>query len=111
VYCRAQLGELSEYNEQLKAVDAQVMAISTDDLSKAMLIVERLDLPFPILYDPSADVVSQYGVYNLLRDGLATPSTFIIDKNGVIRWKYVANEYTERPSAEDVMEQLRVIEG
>ncbi len=87
------------------------MAVSTDDLSKAQYIVERLGLPFPVLYNPEADVVKDYGVYNLRGDGLATASTFVIDKNGVIRWKYVAKTLNDRPSASDVIEQLRRLQG
>ena len=66
------------------------MAISTDDLSKAQYMADRVGIPFPVLYDPDADVVREYGVYNLRLDGLATPSTFIIDKKGIIRYKNLA---------------------
>jgi len=56
--------------------------------------------------------VKQYGVYNTFRDRLAAPSTFIIDKQGVIRWKYLGkNRYTDRPSVKQVIEQLQTIEG
>lgn len=85
--------------------------MSTDDLSGAESIAKSLDIPFPVLYDPPANVVKQYGVFNLLGDGLATGSTFIIDKKGVIRWKYVAERYDQLPSTQDVIEQLEMIEG
>lgn len=87
------------------------MAISTDDLSKANLIAERLELPFPILYNPDAATVNDYGVYNLLRDRLATPSTFVIDKSGIIRWKYIGRGINDRPTTKQVLNQLRQLEG
>ena len=87
------------------------MAISTDDLSKAQYMAEGVGIPFPVLYDPDADVVRDYGVFNLRRDGLAAPSTFIIDKEGIIRFKQVGLSTSDRPSTQQVLEQLRLLEG
>ena len=65
-----------------------------------------IGIPFPILYNKDADVVKAYGVYDLLGDGLATPSTFIIDKQGVIRWKRVGSSVGDRPPTSKVLEEL-----
>lgn len=72
-----------------------------------------IGIPFHVLYDPGTGVVKKYGVYDILSDSprLAAPSTFIIDRHGIIRWKFVANRYTDRPSADQVLEQLRLIES
>ena len=88
-----------------------IFAISTDDLSGARSIASRVGISFPVLYNPAADVVEAYGVYDLLGDGLATPSTFLIDKQGVIRWKYVARGIADRPSVSQVLEQLSKLDG
>ena len=74
-------------------------------------MVEQLNIPFPILYDPSREVPEAYGVYNLLGDRLATPSTFIVDMNGVIKWKFVGSSIGDRPSIPELLEQLADIEG
>ncbi len=65
-----------------------------------------IGIPFPILYNKDADVVKAYGVYDLLGDGLATPATFVIDKQGVIRWKRVGSSVGDRPPASKVLEEL-----
>ena len=88
----------------LEGLDAQVLAISTDDLSGAKRVASLIGIPFPILYNKDADVVKAYGVYDL-GEGLATPSTFIIDKQGVIRWKRVGS-VRDRPPASKVLEEL-----
>ena len=90
----------------LEGLDAQVLAISTDDLSGAQRVASLIGIPFPILYNKDADVVKAYGVYDLLDDGLATPATFIIDKQGVIRWKRVGSRVGDRPPASKVLEEL-----
>ena len=84
-----------------------MLAISVDDLEDASETVQKLGIPFPILYDPSKEVPQAYKVLNLLGDGLATPSTFIVDKEGVIQWKYVGRRIGDRPSVSTILAQLR----
>ena len=92
--------------EEIQGLDAEVLAISVDDLSGATKVVQELNIPFPILYDPSREVPRLYGVFGLLGDKLATPSTFVVDREGVIRWKYVAGSVTDRPPSSQVLDQL-----
>ncbi len=97
--------------EDIEASDAEVLAVSVDNLVGAERVVSQLGIPFPILYDPSKGVPQEYGVFNLLNDNLATPSTFILDKDGVIRWKFVASGIGDRPSVSEILEQLAGIQG
>ena len=83
-----------------------MLAISVDDLSNASGIVQDLDIPFPVLYDPSGTVPRSYEVFELLERNLAAPATFVLDKDGVIRWRYVASEIGDRPPASMVLRQL-----
>ena len=103
--------ELAFEYDRIQGLDAEVLAISTDDLSGAMSIVERLAIPFPILYDPSDAVPEAFKVFDLLGDRLATPSTFIVDKEGVIRWKYISKGISDRPDTADVLDQLVLLDG
>ncbi len=66
---------------------------------------------FPILYDPSARVVRDYGVFDLLGDRLATASTFILNKRGTIRWKYIGRSIYDRPPVSTILDQLRLLNG
>ena len=102
---------MREDYDTIRGLDAEVLAVSTDALSGAERAIEYLDLGFPILFDPEAEVVRHYGVYNLLQDRLATPSTFIIDKNGDVRWKYIGRSYTDRPSTQQIIAQLEALQS
>ena len=82
------------------------MAVSTDDLSEAEGIAEDIGIMFPILYDPEAVVVKEYGVHNPSDGGRARASTFIIDRDGIIQWKYVGRNIGDRPSVQRVLEEL-----
>ena len=83
-----------------------MLAISVDDLSKASGIVQDLNIPFPVLYDPSGGVPRSYMVFELLERNLAAPATFVVDRDGVIRWRYVANDIGDRPPTSMVLRQL-----
>ena len=91
-------------------MNAEVLAVSMEDLSNADYAVRALGFPFPILYDLDADVVEAYGVYNLHGNNLPTPSTFIIDTEGNIRWEYIGrNARTDRAPNSEVIAQLRML--
>ena len=94
--------------DTITGLDAEIIAISNDDLSQAQYAVDALGLEFPILSNPSADVIEAYGVFNLHNNGYAAPATFVIDKQGSIRWEYIGRtSYTDRPSNAQIIQQLR----
>ena len=86
-------------------MNAEILAISVDDLSQASYAVQQLGLDFPILYDPAGDVVKSYGVLNQAA-GYATPSTFIVDTEGAIQWEFIGTASHRTPSSE-IIAQLQ----
>ena len=90
----------------IEAHDAVVLAVSADDLSGAQGAAQSWGPPFPILYNPDKTVIDTYGV----RAGnIATPATFVIDKNGTIRWRYIGGNKTDRPSPAAVIAQIQAL--
>ena len=83
-----------------------MLAIGVDDLSGATKVVQELNIPFPVLYDPSGTVPRSYEVFELLERNLAAPATFVLDKDGVIRWRYIASDIGDRPPVSLVLRQL-----
>ncbi len=83
-----------------------MVAISVDNLSGAEDIARQVGIPFPVLYDPSAEVTRLYEVHNPSDGGRATPSTFVIDAEGIIKWKFVGST-SHRTSVSSILAQLR----
>ena len=73
--------------------------------------MEELGIPFPVLYDPSRMVPEAYMVFDLLGDGLATPSTFVVDREGIIKWKYVGKSIGDRATTTEIVAQLARVAG
>ena len=93
------------YPEFLKR-NVSLAAISTDDIADALKMVELTGAEFAILSDKDAEVSKGYGVYNLLRDGVATPSAVIVSPGGDIEWKYVGRSISDRPTPDEILVQV-----
>jgi peroxiredoxin len=101
-------GELSAVQDDLSTLqndDVQVVAISVDSSFANKVWAEQQGFTFPILSDfwPHGAVAQAYGVFNDAA-GRALRGTFVIDKNGVVRWSIVnaipdAREHSEYAKA------------
>jgi len=66
---------------------------------------------FPFLSDADHRVIDRYGLLNdKARRAMPHPATYVIDRKGIIRWKFVEVNYKIRPSNEDVLAQIKKIE-
>lgn len=74
----------------LEADDVQVLAVSVDSFYAHKVWSEREGYTFPMLADfwPHGAVAQQYGVFNDEK-GFAMRASFVIDREGVVRWKVV----------------------
>ena len=68
-------------------------------------------ISFPVLYDPEATVPEAYMVYGLIESGRAAPSTFILDKNGIITWKHIGRSISDRIGPYSILQQLQAIQS
>jgi peroxiredoxin len=98
---------LQEDYSQYVEVNAEILAVSVEDAAIGRHVSQLLEIQYPILSDVEHRVVDQYGVYSLLGDSLATPSVFLIDTEGTIRWVYVGKSSSDRPSNDIILGQLR----
>ncbi|WP_067458521.1 peroxiredoxin [Actinomadura macra] len=84
-------GELCQIRDELPTLggeDVQVLAVSVDSMFALRAWAEQERYEFPLLSDfwPHGGTAQRYGVFDAER-GLATRGTFIIDTQGVVRWK------------------------
>ena len=85
------------------------MALSVDGVSDAGNMVDLVGAEYPVLADAEAVVSREYGVYDLLGDGVAAPAVFILEPSGqVVSW-HIGRDIADRPSADDIIAQLAQI--
>jgi len=86
-------GELCEIRDNLGAFvsdEVQVLAISCDHMFSQRAWADKEGYFFPLLSDywPHGAVASAYGVFND-RAGAALRGTFLVDREGIVRWSLV----------------------
>jgi len=60
----------------------------------------------PLLADPGLAVAIAWGVAMDGRD-IAVPATFLVGRDGVIRYRYVGESMTDRPTLEELIEKAQ----
>jgi thioredoxin-dependent peroxiredoxin len=75
---------LRDSMSELTRRDIVVFGISTDPLSENQNFAQRQGLNFVLLSDPGRQTARAFGV--LLPNGMARRATFVIDKQGIIRY-------------------------
>ncbi len=66
---------------------------------------------FVFLSDPGHRVIDRYGLWNPEGRGWPHPTTYVIDRQGIVRWKFVEVNFRVRPSNEQILEALARLRG
>jgi mycoredoxin-dependent peroxiredoxin len=86
--------------------DVQLLTVSVDSTFATRAWSDAEHFNFALLSDfwPHGEVAKSYGVFDE-NMGIATRGTFIIDKDGVVRWKVV----NPIPQARDITEYQKAL--
>ncbi|MFJ6940820.1 peroxiredoxin [Streptomyces sp. NPDC101132] len=88
--CTTELCELRDQLPRFVNEDTQLLAVSNDSVPTLRVFGEQEGLEYPLLSDfwPHGETSRAYGVFAEDK-GCAVRGTFIIDKDGVVRWTVV----------------------
>ena len=110
--CERQVaGHAADY-DKFQKLNAEVLGVSTDQTPAQTAFAKQCgDDKFPLLSDHRFKVVMQYGV-GKAEGGLPNDrAVFVIDKQGVIRYKHVEPKPGEWSGTAGALEALQKIEG
>jgi alkyl hydroperoxide reductase subunit AhpC len=85
------------------------LAISADSTFSHDAFTKSARFPFPLLSDIHREAIRAYGVLDQDRN-VAYRSTFVIDRDGLLRWGQAGDRHAVRDGVE-VLRVLDVIEG
>jgi len=71
--------------------------------------IEQTGLPFDILVDDSRETVKAYGVWHpigLDAWNIARPALFLIGRDGIVRYSFVASSQFEFPTHDDILAEI-----
>ena len=97
--------------DRFEAEGVAVAAIVVDPEENNRAMVDKLLLPFPILSDPESRVIRDWGVLNPAEHDVALPAIFGIRRDGIVSYRYVGVDYTDRPTDEEVFAGLKEVVG
>ena len=100
---------------ELAARGIRVAAVSVDSPEINRRQSQRLGYTFPLLSDPTAEVIRRY---DLLHRGagpkgadIARPAEFLIDPSGVVRWVNLTDNIAVRARPAEVLEAFNRMES
>lgn len=124
-YCRLELKAYQELVSEFKNKKVQLIAVSPDPIPMGKKLKKELNLDFLILSDPDNKSAAMMGLKFKLdqdlkglykkmgidlehsHDTLPMPGTYLIDKEGVIRYSFVDPDYRYRADPQEVLAQIR----
>ena len=89
-----------------------LLAVSVDKSSDSRVLVERARVQSIVfLEDRDHRVIDRYGLLDYtLWAPVPYPATYVIDREGVVRWRFVEKNFRIRASPEDVQCALKKLE-
>ncbi len=91
---------------------AIVAGIDVDSPEQHAAMIEKLNLPFPLLSDPDRTAaIEPYDLMNMDDPrNLAITATVLIDPDGVEVMRIVSRDFADRPFEDEVLEKLRSLD-
>ncbi len=101
----------------------QILAVSIDTHAESQTLKRRWrvlvstgseednirQIEFPLLQDQEHKVIDRYGLLNPNSVGLPHPATYVIDKTGIVRWKFIETDYKVRPTNAAILDALATV--
>jgi len=98
---------LTENLSEFKKRKIKLLSIASDSVRLLKVFKEDNNFKVDMISDRGAKIAKEYGVYWYAPGGgkdykikQAVPSKFLINKDGIIVWKYIGKDKTDRPSIE-----------
>jgi peroxiredoxin len=105
---------LRDQIDEFEKRGAQVVAVDPHESHRLRHLLRSVgqraeELTYPILADPAHTVSATYGVafqMNIHTEWSNRPATFVIDKEGMIRYERRGKTYSDRPKPVELLREL-----
>jgi peroxiredoxin len=89
------------------------VAISVDTPEESRDLMRKAGYTFPFLSDPNAEVIRRYDIVHkgagVKGHDVARPAEFLIDRNGVIRWRNLTEDLRVRARPEAMLAAAKAL--
>ena len=127
-YCNLEINAFQRLLPEIRAKEAQMVAISPQTPDKSLTVEEKHNLEFPVLSDIGNKLARDLGLVFDLSEALKTaytnfgfplpnyngdeswtlpiPATYVVDQNGLITYAFVDADYSQRAEPEEVLASI-----
>lgn len=107
--CTGELGALRDRHAEFVNEDVQLLAVSCDSMFSLRVFADQEGLGFPLLADfwPHGEVARSFGVFDEDK-GCARRGSFVVDREGLIRWAAVG-EFAEARDPGEYVTALKAL--
>jgi peroxiredoxin (alkyl hydroperoxide reductase subunit C) len=109
LHCIAKLKEIAEAYEKLDDLEAEILAISRDNLEKLRMHAKRIGIPFHLLSDERGETIERF-TYIDPAGNIPFPSVLITDRFGVLRYQEIVSEAHELIDVKEILSWLLLLQ-
>lgn len=108
--CSNEMVALQQRLEQFEAAGATLFGVSTDSSFTQGAFADEYDLGFELVSDMAGDAIEAYGLSIDIPDlglyGVANRAVFVLDADGVVTYRWVADDPTQEPEYGAVLDAV-----
>jgi peroxiredoxin len=98
--CVGEIPTIERFYQQVKGGNIEVLAVSVDDSADALkTFLAKNTVHFPVLRDPGGALAGSYGT-------LKFPETYVIGRDGIVRYKVIGPMDWSLPSNVGIVRSL-----
>ena len=86
--------------------DTEIVAVVVDPVERNAQVAESLGLTYRIGADPTLAAIDAFGLRHddeVSGVSMARPATFLVDAQGIVRWRDLTENYRYRPRPEALL--------
>src|SRR5713101_8465912 len=108
--CTDQLSLYAEVMPEFKKYNAELLAISVDNIWSHLAFAKDRKLNFPVLsdFEPKGEVSRKYGAFKE-KIGESARALFVIDDKGILRWSHLSPDGVN-PGADGILSALESLD-
>ncbi len=130
-YCNLELRMLQRNIDKFNQLGAQLVAISPESPDNSLSTIEKHQLNFLVLSDVKSEVARQFGISYIVPEylkktfqkfgldlsryndadqvELPIPATYVLDRDGVVRYAFASEDFTQRAEIADILQVLKTL--
>ena len=115
-FCIKQLAGMRQLLDAEMKKDTELLAVSVDAEPQTRQTITRISADgvapdFAFLSDPDHAVIARYGILNPSGGsrGIPHPASYVIDREGMVRWRDIETDYKIRPANEAILTAVRAL--